>query len=206
MELDGTERTGTTEIDNIEFENGGQKDTRKAAVRFENVIATKKSFVRNSAFHNSWGWGFMAKRSKNIDIEHNVYYGFVQVGMGMDDIQNCKINGNLLMHVMERNTIEKTGKFVDKHGGLFICSLDGELGSCKNLEIHNNIVAGVISTGMTAPGGHKCGTSKTQKIAKGNVIHSVDEGLNGNGVLVFPSWEATKQCYEVSGWAAYKNN
>lgn len=161
MELDGTERTGTTEIDNIEFENGGQKDTRKAAIRFVNVIATKKSFVRNSAFHNSWGNGFMAKRSKNIDLEHNVFFSFVQFGVIMDDVQNMKINGNIVMHVMERNTIEKIGKFVDKHGGLLICSLDGELGSCKDLEIHNNIVAGIISTGITAPGGHKCGAAKT---------------------------------------------
>jgi nitrous oxidase accessory protein NosD len=157
MELDGTMREGTTEIDSIEFENGGQKDTRKAAIRFENAIATKKSFVRNSAFHNSWGWGLMAKRSKKIDIENNVFYNFRPVGIGMDDIQNVKISGNILMHVLQRKTIEKIGKFVDKQGGILICSLDGQLGSCRDLEITNNIVAGIISTGMTAPGGHPCG-------------------------------------------------
>ncbi len=125
MELDGTMREGTTEIDSIEFENGGQKDTRKAAIRFENAIATKLSFVRNSAFHNSWGWGMMAKRSKNIDVEHNVFYNFRPVGVGMDDVQNVKINGNIVMHVVGRKTVEVIGKHVDMEGGLLICSLDG---------------------------------------------------------------------------------
>lgn len=196
-------REGTTQIDSIEFENGGQIDTRKAAIRFENAIATKLSFVRNSAFHNSMGWGMMAKRSKNIDIENNVFFKFRPIGVGLDDIQNVKINGNIVMHVVARETLEFTGKFVDKQGGLFICSLDAELGSCRDLEINNNIVAGVISTGMTAPS-HACGAAKTQKITKGNVAHSVEEGFNGTGILVYPGWTATKKCYEVSGFAAYK--
>ena len=126
MELDGTERQGTTEIDSIEFENGGQKDTRRAAVRFENAIATKLSFVRNSAFHNSWGWGLMAKRSNNIDIENNVFYNFRPVGLGLDDVKNVKINGNIVMHVLERDTIEgaASANFIDQMGGILICSLD----------------------------------------------------------------------------------
>jgi hypothetical protein len=40
----------------------------------------------NSAFHNGMGWGFWAKRSKNIVLENNVYFNFRPVGVGMADV------------------------------------------------------------------------------------------------------------------------
>ena len=81
----GIERTALTQIDSIEIQNGSQIDTRKAAIRFENAIANKH-FVSNSAFHNGMGWGFMAKRSKNIVLDNNVYFNFRPIGIGMDDV------------------------------------------------------------------------------------------------------------------------
>jgi hypothetical protein len=102
--------------------------------------------------------------------------------------------------VLPRKTLEIIGKVFDKAGGMLICSLDGELGSCKDITVLDNIVGGIISTGMTLPG-VECGKANVSR--KGNVVHSVDEAANGTGAMVFPH-DKKKQCYRISGIAAYK--
>jgi hypothetical protein len=56
---------------------------------------------------------------------------------------------------------------------------------CPGIEVTGNIVAGVISTGYTAPG-HECGKSETQKTFRDNVAHSIEGQKNGMGLLSYP--------------------
>jgi len=54
--LDYEEHTGQLLLHNVEGENMGQIDTRKAAIRFEKALSWNHE-VKGCAFHNSWGWG-----------------------------------------------------------------------------------------------------------------------------------------------------
>jgi hypothetical protein len=81
MELDGTFRNGRTNLDSVEIQYGGQKDTRSAAIRFESVIENPQS-VKNSVVHEGPGWMMNGLRSKNLNIDNNIFWGGNQVGVG----------------------------------------------------------------------------------------------------------------------------
>jgi len=80
MELDGTFREGRTVLDSIEIQYGGQKDTRMSAIRFENAIAHSQT-VKNSVVHEGPGWMMNGLRSKNLNVDNNVFWGGNQVGV-----------------------------------------------------------------------------------------------------------------------------
>ena len=90
---------------------------------------------------------------------------------------------------------------------MLICSFSDQIQGtkCPGLEVTDNIAAGVISHGFTAPG-HECGASETQKIFRGNVAHSIDGQLNGMGLVSYPdpTSPSQKDCFETSHFAAYK--
>jgi len=54
--LDGEEHQGQTILHNVEGENLGQRDTDKAAIRFEKALSWNHE-VKGCSFHNGWGWG-----------------------------------------------------------------------------------------------------------------------------------------------------
>jgi hypothetical protein len=62
-------------------------------------------------------------------------------------------NNNFVGHVDERKDLEIVGGTLDKHGGVLFCSLSGD--ACPGLRITNNIAAGMIFIGFTAPA-HDC--------------------------------------------------
>jgi hypothetical protein len=74
MEIDGTFREGRTYLDSIEIQYGGQKDTRSAGIRFENVIGYPQ-YVKNSVVHEGPGWMVNGVRSKNLNFDNNVFWG-----------------------------------------------------------------------------------------------------------------------------------
>jgi hypothetical protein len=81
MEIDGTFREGRTVLDSIEIQYGGQKDTRMAGIRFESAIAHSQT-VKNSVVHEGPGWMMNGLRSKNLNVDNNVFWGGNQVGVG----------------------------------------------------------------------------------------------------------------------------
>jgi hypothetical protein len=76
--------------------------------------------------------------------------------------------------VLDRTTLDTDRGLIDKTGGMLICTfLEQRLGTpCPGIEVTDNIVAGVVSLGFSAPG-HECGASETQKTFRGNVAHSI---------------------------------
>lgn len=85
MEFDGTMREGKTVLDSIEVIYGGVKDKRSAAIRFEGAT-TNSQKVKNSSIHNGPGWMFNGLRSRNLNIDNNVFWGGNQVGVGMNNV------------------------------------------------------------------------------------------------------------------------
>jgi hypothetical protein len=108
-------------MDHVEIYNCSQWDTYKAAIRFESAVLGHSS-VTNSAIHNGLGWGLNIYTSANIHMKDNVFYDFRPVGIAVDYSRNITLDGNVLMRVLERTSIEADGMFEDKRGGFAICS------------------------------------------------------------------------------------
>jgi len=81
MEEDLEFREGLTNLDSVEIQYGGQKNTRSAALRFENTI-TNKHTVKNCAVHEGPGWMVNGVRSANMQFDNNIFWGGNQVGVG----------------------------------------------------------------------------------------------------------------------------
>jgi len=117
-----------------------------------------------------------------VNFDDNVWFDFVQTGIGMDEVKNIVFNNNILSVVRERTTLETGGHSIDQVGGVLICSLSFPT-PCPNMRITNNIVAGSVFSGFHVPG-HNCGKSNTA--FKDNVAHSVSGGGNGMGAMIYP--------------------
>jgi len=112
-------------------------------------------------------------------------------------------NNNFVGHVRPRTDLEIVGGTLDKHGGVLFCSLSYPK-PCPNLRITNNIVAGSVYVGFTAPA-HDC-NHRDPQVFRNNVAHSIDGGINGDGAVIYPdpSRSGHAKCYEGSHFAAYK--
>lgn len=143
MEIDGTFREGVTNLDSVEIQYGGQKDTRSAALRFEGTIA-KTHNVKNSAVHEGPGWMVNGLRSKNLNFDNNVFWGGNQVGVGFNSVMQVNFNNNFVGWVTPRNDLEAIGMAtLDVMGGALFCSLTYP-SPCPGLKITNNICAGSV--------------------------------------------------------------
>jgi len=123
MEEDGSFREGVTNLDSIEIQYGGQKDTRHAAIRFEGALAKSHS-VRNSAIHEGPGWMVNGLRSKNLLFDNNVFWGGNQVGVGFNQVMSTTFNNNFVGAVTPRTGLLAIGMAtLDVMGGALFCSL-----------------------------------------------------------------------------------
>jgi hypothetical protein len=202
FELDGTIREGRTYLDSIEIQYGGQKDTRSAAIRFENVIGFSQ-YVKNSVVHEGPGWMMNGLRSMNLNVDNNIFWGGNQVGVGWNMVMTSSFNNNFVGWVTPRNDLEAIGMAtLDVMGGALFCSLTYP-SPCPGIRITNNICAGSVQQCFTGPA-HDCDKKNTN--FHSNVAHSVNEGFSGNGFVAYPdpSKVGHKECYEVSNNAAYK--
>ena len=78
-------------LDSIEIKNCSQRDSYKAAVRFD-TAATLWSSVSNCAIHNGFGWGVNIILSENIVFFNNMIFGFRPIGFGVQTSKNITIN------------------------------------------------------------------------------------------------------------------
>ena len=65
FESSGTWRKGSIVFDNVEVENCSQRNTFKAAIRFEGAIGGWSS-ITNSVVHNSLAWSISVFKSNNV--------------------------------------------------------------------------------------------------------------------------------------------
>lgn len=123
MDENGVFFEGRTNLDSVEIQYGGQKDTRSAAIRFEGSIANSQS-VKNCAVHEGPGWMFNGLRSKGLNVDNNVFWGGNQVGVGWNMVMASTFNNNFVGWVEPRNDLEAIGMAtLDVMGGALFCSL-----------------------------------------------------------------------------------
>ena len=199
FELDGTFREGSIYMDYVQVYNCSQKNTYRAAIRFEEA-AGGPSRISNSAIHNGEDWGLSVLGSSNIEILNNVFVGYNAVGMRLDRTRNVKVNGNFIGDVRGRGLafIDMT---IDKEACVAYGSYEkNDVGTATlEMEFQDNIAAGCVFAGYIAPG-HACG--ETEQVSfKNNIAHSIGGyGAYGYGN---PAIDNT-QCFEFSDFAAYK--
>lgn len=153
FESNGAWRKGKIIFDNVEVENCSQRNTFKAAIRFEGAMGGYSS-VSNSVVHNSQAWSVSVMRSNNILLKDSSFLGSTAIGVHLDFVRNITMDGTFTGDVMPR-TLSAGDGFVDKEGCVAICSYMTQGSKCYGLSIVNNIAAGCKFGGFIAPG-HDC--------------------------------------------------
>lgn len=120
-------------------------------MRFENAL-TKSHSVTNCAIHSSWAWGLNVLRSKNVNFDNNVLFGFRQTAVGINEARATSFSNNFVGHVLPRETLE--GDALDMHGAVLVGSLS-MMTVNVGVRVNNNIVAGSVYVGFTMFG-HTC--------------------------------------------------
>ena len=77
-------------------------------------------------------------------------YNFRPIGLAVDYSSDIVINNNVMIKVVERDTIEADPSYVDRKGGFSICTLYWSIASCSNITVNYNIAAGITMSGFVA--------------------------------------------------------
>jgi hypothetical protein len=140
----------------------------KAALRFDGNINSGSS-VSNSVLHHGLGIGVEIVSSDTVELSNNILFDFVKFGINIEASQSISIDSNFVANIKSRNIIG-LDEALDPIGGIMGCALsEGDI--CGNLTITNNIVAGTIMAGFSAPG-HQCGVYNPP-LFKNNTAHSI---------------------------------
>jgi len=161
LEVDALQtRVGHIVMDSVQVYNCSQRDTYKAAVRFDLAYTaeTRRNFIRNSAIHNGLGWGLAVKDSSHVTVENTAFIGFRAVGIMIHSSKMLNFDGVFVADVPEREVVA-IDKFVDKRSGWAVCSYFGESG-CDDISIINSAAVGTVWAGFMMYG-HECGESST---------------------------------------------
>ena len=140
-------------MNDVEIHGFGGMDTTEAALNFVGA-KTLPSQVKNCAIHNSLGWGSLIKSSKDVEFSNNFIFNSRPFGLVVDLSQNLIIDSNIIMKVVSRS-MEGSGSYKDKEGGMAICAVYASEASCKNVTTTNNIVANAVTAGYWAMA-HPC--------------------------------------------------
>lgn len=199
FESNGAWRKGQIIFDHVEVENCSQRNTFKAAIRFEGAMGGY-STITNSVVHNSLAWSISVMRSNNVHLESSSFIGSFAIGVHMDFVRNVTLHDTFTGDVMPR-PFSAGDMVVDKEGCVAVCSYMTQGSKCTDLQITNNIAAGCKYGGFIAPG-KDCDDTSSLKF-KNNVAHS----SNGAGAYIYPDVAGNRhdKCYEGSHFAAYKN-
>jgi len=198
-------RSGQTIMHNVEVFNCSQKNTEKAAIRFEGASG-KHSHLSGLAVHNGNGWGINVAKSANVKIEDTTVFGFLPLGLVVMSSNNVTIHNNIVIGISERNADSfTTQKSVDIQGAISICAISpGDV--CNKLSVTHNIAAGSTYASFLMQASD---CDKNDMKFRHNVGHSTHKGQKmGAGAVIFPTPGSNQAstCYEVRDFAAYKTH
>lgn len=198
---EGLAYIGVTQLDNVEFEQMGQKGTTNAAIRFEDsteVVADEPKYVRECVFHNGWAWGMSFKSSSDIEVTDCSVIGFRAIGVSVHGSEDIEIDNLLTSDVITFDGITDDTTEVTEWAcvtiGAYFSPNDDAL---SGVVIKNSISAGCKFAGFIAPG-HECGA--TNENFFDNVAHSV----SAMGARIYPHGDGSQSaCYQGSLFSAH---
>lgn len=163
---------GQMELDNVEVRNCSQRDTYKAAIRFESAMFAN-SIISNSVVHGGLGWLLYIKNSAHITIENSDFIGGRGIGVHLHNTIDVLLDGIFVADIHPRLeqmlALEPSG--MHKEACVSVCS-HFEGSTCTQTSVRNSVAAGCNYAGFIAPG-HECGDSLTQNSFKLNTAHSI---------------------------------
>jgi len=201
--IDGaTFRNGKTILKNIEIYRGGQRDTFRAAIRFEGSLSGS-GLIENVVSHHSSSWHMNLVDSANVVVTNFSGIRAKAIGVSIDKVRNIQMKGTYVFDVPQRTTIaDVSNKILDKESCFMICTHSNTKGSsCPDISVQDSIVAGCHYAGIQSPGA-TCGDINQTKF-RNNVAHSI----KGSGLVIYvdPTDSSQKKCLEGNNNAAYKN-
>lgn len=98
-------------INHTEIYNCSQRNTFKAAVRFENVISMPQ-LITNSVVHGGLGWGLHVKASSNVEITNSAFIGALAIGVNIEAVSGFKMYDCVVADVNSR--LNEAINFADK--------------------------------------------------------------------------------------------
>lgn len=200
IDADGTIALGSIVLENVEVRNCSQRDTQRAAIRFEDSFGSY-SRLRGVSVHSGLGFGIHITNAKNVEIYDSTVVRQRQIGLVMDWTRNVTVDGIFVSDINYRLPDALDGNN-DVEACVAFCSYGNiHTGTkCYETSIINSIASGCPRVGFTAPG-FTCGETGNTKFYN-NVAHSVQ----GNGAIIYPdpALSTSKVCYEGSHFSAYK--
>lgn len=145
---------GLTILNNVEFNNMGQYDTTKAALRFDHSQRTgdgvAKSTVTNCVFHHNGGFAISVVYSKNISVQNCDVFTAKQIGVNLDVVTDVHFDSVNVFDVKARNVIESMN-FADKECCVAFCTYT-EGTNCYTSSFTNSIIGGCTFAGLLGQG------------------------------------------------------
>lgn len=80
FESSGAWRKGQIMFDNVEVRRCSQRNTYKAAIRFDNAMGGS-STIQNSVVHHSLAWSVSVQKSNNVHMIDSAFVGSKAIGV-----------------------------------------------------------------------------------------------------------------------------
>jgi hypothetical protein len=207
---------GNIRLEGVEFQNCGQKDTRKAAF---DLNWTKKirgtHSVNKCTFNNGQGWAVNIENSEGLSFTNNVIYNARRFGIYMGKlIKAVQINDNLIVGIKERENYDNV-EYFDTLVGIYHDDEDGKWDRFEDVNDHivmkRNSVSGSPWFGFAVPG-ISCYTEDTENNAEDERViiplenrNFVDNIAHSNRAGWIPMRVKGQNCVLFSDFDAYKN-
>mmetsp|Transcript_8382 Transcript_8382/g.16636 ORF Transcript_8382/g.16636 Transcript_8382/m.16636 type:complete len:1637 (+) Transcript_8382:5150-10060(+) len=179
-------RSGQVNLENVEIDYCGQKDTVRAGLRFEKT--TKASVVKNSIVKRSQTYSVYLSEASKITLIGNVFYQATRFGVVVLTADSSLIDGNLMVNVTQRENVDI---IFDKPTAFLICP--EKYASCSTVQINNNVASSYALFGFNY-GSYQCGGNSN---AVNNLAHTGTVGLIVEHL--------SSSCNQVDGFTAYFN-
>ena len=111
-------RGGGLNLKNVQFENLGQIDFKRAGIKYFNAM-TGSSSIRNTVFRDASSFGFHLVSAKNFVFDSNVIYNVMMKGLIAEYLESSSITNNLIIRVDNNQSIPVLKKFLSV--GLHVC-------------------------------------------------------------------------------------
>ena len=188
---------GTLNVDSVQFNKCGQRDTDKAAVNIRQTLKEKGTqSVMFSSFTDSEGWAINMSNAEGITISDNVISNSRRFGIYLSGCKFVVITKNLIVGVRKRDNFNSK-ELIDMIIGVYYNDTNGlGLETISNVITSNRVSSADFS--FVVPG-YSCDSEKEKPNFADNVGHSSDAGwfayeLN-NGLT----------CQKFSHFSAFKN-
>ena len=98
-------RTGSVNLQGVEFYEGGQYDTEQSAVRIENAIGDKDNVLSKNTFHDCKSYCMYIDNAQKVNINKNVFYNGRLFHVRATAVRDYSFKDNLMIAATNRPTL-----------------------------------------------------------------------------------------------------